>query len=253
MTTFSSGLYIVFVLGINDINKEPLALALQLGGILISIISLTKGVAEYQISGAYQKESNFFAVLASMVFILPHTLVRVISYSLIAAFLKYYAAIPAAILLITNTILALVSFAHAQWAIAHADADDDDDHPTENAFYIFVNVFAGLCAPLTVCPPLKEHFRYLRRSLLSTNLLIMTSLLFLKFLPGILPPSVLVKTPGLEHLNFESITSGAHNATSNATGPYFSIFIKKANYRNLIHSRISLSSLQHNRCFHPKF
>ena len=239
MTTFSSGLYIVFVLGINDINKEPLALALQLGGILISIISLTKGVAEFQITDGYEKESNWKA-LASMMFVLPHTLVRVISYSLTAAFLKYYTAIPAATLLITNSIIALSGFG-------------DDFRYGDAPPFLFVTLLAGLCAPFSMCPAKKPHLKYMRRSLLSTNLLIMTSLLFLKFLPGILPPSVLVKTPGLEHLNFESITSGAHNATSNATGPYFSIFIKKANYRNLIHSRISLSSLQHNRCFHPKF
>ena len=207
MTTFSSGLYIVFVLGINDINKEPLALALQLGGILISVISLTKGVAEYQISDYYRGESKFCEVLASMVFILPHTMVRVITYSMIAAFLKYYATIPAAIILITN-----IKIAHGVFA---------KENHSGTARFLFVTLFAGLCAPFVMLPSSEDLLRYMRRSLLWTNLILMGSLLFINFLPGILPPAVLVKTPGLEHLNFESLTSGAFNATSNATGPYF--------------------------------
>ena len=147
MTTFSSGLFIVFILGIHDINKEPLALALQLGGILISIISLTKGVAEYQNTDGYEKESNWKA-LASMMFVLPHTLVRVISYSLTAAFLKYYTAIPAATLLITNSIIAL---------------SGDGDH------FLLVTLLAGLCAPFSMLPGCKDNLTYMRRSLLSTT------------------------------------------------------------------------------------
>ena len=68
----SPGLYIVFVLGVHG---DFLGKCLQLGGILISIISLTKGVAEYQITKQYQEESNFGKILKSMIFILPHTLV----------------------------------------------------------------------------------------------------------------------------------------------------------------------------------
>ena len=66
------GLYIAFVLGIHG---DFLGKCLQLGGILLSIISLTKGVAEYQITKQYQEESDFGKILKSMIFILPHTLV----------------------------------------------------------------------------------------------------------------------------------------------------------------------------------
>ena len=50
-----SGLYIVFVLGISE---DPLDITLQLGGILISIFSLTKGVAEYQVTEGFDEESD---------------------------------------------------------------------------------------------------------------------------------------------------------------------------------------------------
>ena len=50
-----SGLYIVVVLGV---STNPIAITLQLGGILISTLSLTKGVAEYQLTCMFRKENS---------------------------------------------------------------------------------------------------------------------------------------------------------------------------------------------------
>ena len=173
-------------------------------GLLISIISLTKGVAEYQITDAHSGESSFRPIMKSIVFILPHTMVRVVSYALIAGFFKYYSFIPFAILLITNSIIALVT------------ANQHSDDPTNGL--LFVTLLAGLCAPFCLGPKSVSHHSYLRRSLLSTNLLLLACLLFLNFLPSIFNPAVLIKTPGLGHLRFESLFNSTHSTVLDATG-----------------------------------
>ena len=170
-----TGLYIVFVLGI---NTDPTAIALQLGGILISIISLTKGVAEYQVTASFEKESNIVQTLKSMVFIFPHTLVRVVSFSLIVAFLKFYSAVPAAILLIANAIIAVVV----------ARVNNQSGFHNEG---LLASLLLGLCSPFCLDPASVLQHRYLRRSLLSTNILILSSLLFLRCFPFVLPPHLI--------------------------------------------------------------
>jgi len=192
------GLYIVFVLGY---RKDDIGL--QMLGLLVSIISLTKGVAEYQITAKHKEESSSCTVIKSVVFILPHTMVRVISYALIAGFLQYYSLIIFAILLITNAIIAVVT------------ARKYSDDPRNSL--LFVSLLAGLCTPFCMEPKSFSHHRYLRRSLLSTNLLLLACLLFINFLPSIFHPAALIKTPGLGHLHFESLTC-ANDTTLNPTG-----------------------------------
>ena len=124
----------MFVLGISE---DPLDITLQLGGILISIFSLTKGVAEYQVTEGFDEESDILETLKCMVFVFPHTLVRVVSLTLVGAFLKFYATIPAALILTTNTIVARVT------AQKHRDNNS-------NNFLLYATVLAGLCAPFTL-------------------------------------------------------------------------------------------------------
>ena len=124
-----------------------------------------------------------------MVFIFPHTLVRVVSFSLIAAFMKYYTVTPATILIITNSIIAL--------DVARRNTEDKS-----NAV-LFGTIAAGFCAPFCVEPTYLSHRRYLRRSLLSTNILILISLLFLLCFPFIIPPHLIPP-----HINFESKVTG---------------------------------------------
>ena len=198
------GLYIVFVIGIKDPKTHPLEMGMQMFGLLISIISLTKGVAEYQITDAHSEDSSGRAMLKSIVFILPHTMVRVVSYALIAGFFKYYSFIPAALILFTNTMIAILT----------ARKHSDDPYNS----LLFVTLLAGLCTPFCLGPKSVSHHSYLRRSLLSTNLFLLACLLFLFFLPSIFHPAVLVKTPGLGHLRFESLFNATHSSVLDVTG-----------------------------------
>ena len=123
-----------------------------------------------------------------MIFIFPHTLVRVLSFSLIAAFMKYYSAIPAAILLTTNSTIALVT--------SRMNKDDDCDT-------LYVAVLSGLCVPFVGVPKSVSQQRYMSRSLLSTNILIFIGLIFLLFFPLITPPHLInVSASNLTGKNF---------------------------------------------------
>ena len=97
-------MYILFVLGINN---DTNAAALQLGGILISTLSLVKGVAEAQITNNFQNGGDFLNILKSIPFVLPHTLLRAFCFPIIAAFLKHYAFIAFSLLLTINFIIAM--------------------------------------------------------------------------------------------------------------------------------------------------
>ena len=101
-------------------------------------MSLTKGVAEYQLTNAFNIESNLVQTLKSMVFIFPHTLVRVVSFSLMAAFMKYYAIIPATILIIVNSVIAL--------DVARRNEKDNSNN------VLFGTFAAGFCAPFCMDP-----------------------------------------------------------------------------------------------------
>ena len=142
----------------------------------------------------------------------PFTLVRVISFSLIAAFMGYYAAIPFGILFVTNSLIACVIGEKASWY-----------HDEKRKDLLLVTAFTGICAPFCFLPNSVLHKRYLKCSLLSTNLVILSCLLYLKNLPSNIPPDDLVETEGYRHLRFQSLTA---NATSNATGACLLMFVE---------------------------
>ena len=130
----------------------------------------------------------------------PYTLVRVVSFSLISAFMGYYAFIPFVILIVINFFIAMGS-------CYLTDGRGESD-------LLFVTAFSGLCAPFCFLPSSGVHKRYLKRSLLTTNLVILSCLLYIKNLPSNISPADLVQTIGYRHLRFESLIA---NATSNAT------------------------------------
>ena len=166
-------------------------------------------MAQYQITQSFEKNTTILKILKSMLFVAPHTAVRVMSFSLIAAFFKFYAIVPALVLLGTNTIIAR--------AVAKRNKGDEGNG------YLFITLLAGLCAPFCFETHFLSHQRYLRRSLLTTNLLLLIGLLFLFFFPSIVPPCFIP-----QHVYFES----------NTTGPQI---LKKIAF-SLVKSRLALGS-----------
>merc|ERR550534_17047 len=90
-------------------------------------------MAQYQITQSFEKNTAIPKILKSLLFVAPHTAVRVMSFSLIAAFFKFYAIVPALVLLVTNIIIAR--------AVAKRNKDDEGNG------YLFITLLAGLCAP----------------------------------------------------------------------------------------------------------
>merc|ERR1712130_612558 len=77
--------------------------------------------------------------------------------------------------ILTNTVIA--RSVAKQYKNVEADLNED----------LFVTVAAGLCAPFVMEPKHVSHHRYLRRSLLSTNILMLVGLIFLRYFPLVIP------------------------------------------------------------------
>ena len=112
-------------------------------------------MAEHQVTNAFEYESDILKTLGCMAFILPHTLVRVVSFALVLAFLKYFATIPAAVGLITSTIIALVA----------ARYDEDQD------YHFAIHLQSSVSLPQTLLEIFHVDNQHLPSHLSSCNIL----------------------------------------------------------------------------------
>ena len=174
-------------------------------------------MAEHQVTNAFEDESDILKTLGCMAFILPHTLVRVVSFALVLAFLKYFATIPAAVGLITSTIIALVA----------ARYDEDKEY-----HFLYATVLAGICAPFTFNPRSPSHRLYLKFSMLTTNIYHIICLLVIFFLPNIMSPEILIQIDAFQHLNF------------NISGVYFEEDNSQSELKLHFHSQCLLNRVQ---------
>ena len=167
------------------INPDPTAACLQLGGLIISILSLVKGV----VMKMNRKDASFIQSLKMTSFVLPHTMARVVGFSVIAAFLKYLTLIPILLLSLVNFIILVLARRRAQGGI-------------DPLSQMLPCILISLCAPFT-WNPLKPHERsYLRHSLLTTNLTLLVCLLVI----AIVPSETIVTHPAFEHLRFNTLS-----------------------------------------------
>ena len=167
----------------------------------ISLLSLTKGMAEYQVTNRFKEESDIFKTIKCRAFILPQTVVRVLSFALILAFLKYYATIPAAVCITTSIIIAIVSAEKYPIRINYMP-DGNWPVPETGNDMLFATVLAGICVPFTSEPRNPSHRLYLKLSMLTTNIYLLICLLVIYFLPHITPPETLIQRKAFQHLNF---------------------------------------------------
>ena len=167
------------------INPDPTAASLQLGGLFISILSLVKGV----VTRMNRKDASFIQSLKMTSFVLPHTMARVVGFSVIAAFLKYLTLIPILLLSLVNFIILVLARRRAQGGI-------------DPLSQMLPCILISLCTPFT-WNPLKPHERsYLRHSLLTTNLTLLVCLLVI----AIVPSETIVTHPAFEHLRFDTLS-----------------------------------------------
>ena len=173
------------------INPDPTAASLQLGGLIISTLSLVKGV----VMKMSKKDASFVQSLKMTSFVLPHTMARVVGFSVIAAFLKYLILIPILLLFLVNFVILVRALRGA-------------DHTFANPLGPMLPcILINLCTPFTwnlvqVC-----ERRYLRHSLLSTNLTILVCLLLIAIFLSYVSPETIVTHPAFEHLCFDSLSA----------------------------------------------
>ena len=135
------------------------------------------------------KPVNFFHLLKSSTFFLPHTLFRSLSIAVIAAFISYYALIPFTAIIFLNTCITFC-----------CTSDSDPDQIVSLATSFFTpSVFNSLYS---------FDRGILKRSTLVNTTILLTSLIIIFLLPTIFTTkSTLLATPGLHHLNFNTSSS----------------------------------------------
>ena len=161
-------------------------------------------------------------------FVLPHTMARVVGFSVIAAFLKYLTLIPILLLSLVNFIILVLARRRAQGGI-------------DPLSQMLPCILISLCTPFT-WNPLKPHERsYLRHSLLTTNLTLLVCLLVI----AIVPSETIVTHPAFEHLRFDTLSE---EDTGAFLKPNLS---RKHNIQILLFQLLNWGWLSPMRCFLP--
>ena len=185
-----TGLYILLVLG----PAQSLTnMIIQFLGIVASLLSLVKGVAEFHLFTVPNlvyghMDVRFISLLKSSLFFLPHIVFPSFSMSAIAAFTGYYALIPFSTIGIINLILTFACSSRSS--------------PRQ-----IISLFTTFVAPSVFMPEYSFERALLKRSTLVNTLILLLSLTAIVFLPVITTESVLLSTPGLCHINFNQTVS----------------------------------------------
>ena len=176
--------------------EDDTARTLQYVGITASLLSITKGCAEWWVRS---RDANYFAfdfdfvtrdapiskTLQASMYFLPHILFRTSALAFAAAFLGYYSLIP--------TISAILVVFCLCWN-HRADEDDDD----EGGWTCIATVFA----PIALAAGSPYSRTLMKRGITIFTTILLLSLTFIRLLPVMVHPDNLVSTYGLRHLNF---------------------------------------------------
>ena len=168
---------------------------IQFLGVATSLLSVVKGISEFHLytshntgAGKNQKPVNFFQLLKSSTFFLPHTLFRSLSIAVIAAFIGCYAFIPFTAIFVLNTCITFCCASNC------------------NPIQIF-SMVTSFFTPSVLIPGESVDRGLLKRSTLVSTIILLTSLTTIFLLPTIFTTeSALLTTPGFHHLNFGNST-----------------------------------------------
>ena len=156
-------------------------------GIATSILSVTKGVAEWWVRTRKEKgisDATLGQTLKMFPFFLPHVLFRTSALAFTAAFLGYWTLVPLIITIITVWITSCVSL--------------PDGNGNGDVFTCCTTVFA----PFAFLAHAPNHRAIMKRAIVTFTTSLMFCLTIIRLLPVFSSPSSLVSTYGLRHLNF---------------------------------------------------
>ena len=167
----------------------------QYTGTLVSLLSATKGVAEWHLFSAYNVKFKYRKIraslltsLKSLLFFLPHSLFKLASLSLCAAFLGYYFLLPLTLIIGIQVVGAAVIYFREE----------------DRNWRIVLAIPVSIISPTVDFPQNSTYRALLKLSLLSSPVILLPSLLITLLLPHLLSPSSLLCTPGLSHLHLSS-------------------------------------------------
>ena len=162
-------------------------------GTATSILSVTKGVAEWWVRAREKSEENdelkisdatLGQTLKVFPFFLPHVLFRTSALAFTAAFLGYWTLLPLILTIITVWITSCVSL-----------PDDNDDSWG-------VTCCTTVFAPFAFLAYEPNDRAVMKRAIVTFTTSLMFCLTIIRLLPVFSSPSSLVSTYGLRHLNF---------------------------------------------------
>ena len=192
--------YITLVTGLSDSGTSQF---MQIGGILTSLMSVAKTCSDWHLR-LTSEDLNFTTTMKALLFFAPHVLWRTTGMAFVVAFLKFHSLIPLAVYFIVCIVIT---------CFLHRSHEND----LENSFASFA---LALFTPYVVDPQTKFGQSLLKSTMLTSSLILLPCLIFIRILPT-LPSKTVLCTFGLFHLNLGSqipSCSPCFNITGVSTG-----------------------------------
>ena len=191
-----SGIYIQLHVGL---ATDPTAQIFQGVGIATSILSITKGCAEWWVrSSGNVKNATLGQILQAFPFFLPHVLFRTSALAFTAAFLGYWTLIP----LIFTVIVAWCSCFVSSLILPY--------DPYAGGSHV-LTCFATVFAPIAIAARAPNDRAVMKRAIIIFTTFLMFCLSVIRLLPVVIPATSLVAYSGLRHLNFASASGNANS------------------------------------------
>jgi len=193
--------YVTLVTGLS--SNSTFSQFMQIGGILASLFSVAKTCCEHHLI-RLDEDPKFTTTMKGLLFYVPHVFWRTTATAFVVAFLKFYSLIPLAVhVLICSGITTFLGKSHGE--------------DLENSFFSFA---LSLFTPCVEVATDKFGQSLLKSTMLTSSLILLPSLIFIRLLPS-LPPDTVLCTLGLSHLDLGSTIpscSPCFNATAVSTG-----------------------------------
>lgn len=177
---------------------------IQIGGILVSLFSVAKTCCEWHLKALDDnKDPEITTTIKALLFFAPHVVWRTTATAFVLAFLKFYSLIPLAVHIFVC--IGITTFLHQR----QADSS-------------FVSFALSLFTPSVADASNKFNRSLLKATMLTSTLILLPSLIFIRLLP-FLPPDTVLCTLGLSHLDLGSNStvpscSPCFNTTAVSTG-----------------------------------
>jgi len=176
---------------------------MKIAGILVSLFTVAKTCCAWHLKNLDEnkKDPDLATTIKALLFFAPHVVWRTTATAFVLAFLKFYSLIPLAVHIFVCS--GITIFLHQRQA--------------DSSFFAFA---LSLFTPSVADAANKFNQSLLKATMLTSSLILLPSLIFIRLLPS-LPPDTVLCTLGLSHLDLGSTVpscSPCFNTTAVSTG-----------------------------------